>query len=70
MKMTPEDIRTRYVRAREQAIRAIDDLDQGADPERVYDELEIAFLWKMSDEGSGMRYRPDTLSRMLERTND
>ena len=69
--MTREEIRERYARARERAICAIDDLDQGADPERVYDELEVAFLWKLADQGNGPTvFRPETLDRMLELTEE
>ena len=68
--MNLQEIKDRYRRAREQAIREIDDLSQGADPAQVYRAVEIAVVWKvvLATEGK-LTINLDVLDELLGPTN-
>jgi len=68
--MKLDQIKRRYDRARANAIQAIDDLDQGADPKRVYREVEHAVLWKLLVMLEGkLSINMDVLDELLANTN-
>ena len=69
--MNLQEIKDRYFRARENATRAIDDLDQGADPVRVYEAVETAILWKLmwATEGKQLAVNLDVFDAMMGPTN-